>query len=348
MKALQFLILFTILIATFQKVWADVTSYTNLCRLFKNNTKLRLPGSCTQYIECNGQSGQILSCGTNLKFNEKTGKCEKDLDTTLLCENRCYGKNGTWVANPVNCQAYYYCDNGQAFASSCNPGQHFNQQLNDGNGMCVSPKYSTCIQNMVNNICELVPDGTKFRNEYNCAQYYVCKKNEQKLEDCQDKKVNTYFNIETGNCEDKSNVPCDFHVATSGKCKGLKINKDSYLLVSDGFSCRGYFTCLYKGNYAYDLEPVWSQCPVGTFFNDVERKCTDQLETKCKYDRCDGHGDSFSTSEKNNCRNYLICKDNRKISEMECPIDYFFDERSQACVTKIIYYKSCDQTNTHV
>lgn len=312
--------------------------YTNLCSLFKNNTKLRLPGSCDQYIVCNGDSGQILSCEANSKYDAKTEKCVKNFDTTKYCENRCVtAKDGTWVANPTDCRSFYYCLKNKATNSSCGPEYYFDQTKQ----MCVYPRNSQCIRN-VNNICELLKENTKFRDESMCSKYYKCEKETLKGVECKNK----YFNVEKQDCDDKSNVMCNAHPVPPNTC--IKSKKPYVGLKSDGVTCRGYFVCAYKGDHVHDLYPAWLQCPVGTFFDqENSQECRKSLDVKCNYNRCEGRGNMLVTSGKNNCRNYLVCENNRILKEVTCDFDYFFDERVQACVPYIIYDKCCDEENTH-
>ncbi|XP_065361073.1 peritrophin-44 [Calliphora vicina] len=335
MKALQLMVVFVLSVALITIIAAQNSDYTKLCRLFKNNTKIRVPGSCHQYIVCNGDSGDIFSCANNLKYSAKDQKCMNDFtDSKRICENRCTGvKDGTWVADPTNCHGYYYCQNGKALASSCERQYYFEEKPTP---MCVYPRYSTCID--VNNICELVADNTQFRNEMDCSQYYKCAKNI--LSPSTNCTKSFYFDVETQNCKERKYVKCNAH-PINHVCLG-KVGKKA-----DGGSCRGYFLCAYMGTHAYDAQPVWLECPAGTFFSEEAKSCVDPTEVKCDHNRCDGRGKMLVNSSQNNCRNYIECENNKEVKEGTCGRSYFFDEHLQACVPNIIYFKCCDQPDTH-
>lgn len=316
---------------------AEATDYGNLCSLFKKNTKVRVPGSCDQYISCSGRNSQVFTCAGQTKYDEKQGKCVETSDSIELCENRCVNAtDGTFMAHPTNCRAFYYCDNKEGFESYCGIGEHFHQARQQ----CVYPKNSQCIQG-INNICDLVADKTVFRNEKDCSQYYKCDKNKLTKEDC--KKL--YFNVETRKCAERSTVQCLAHRASTGTC--TRNRKPFSGRITDGATCRGYFFCAYKGPYAADLQPSWYQCPAGLFFDNKKEQCLPARHVKCAFNRCDGRGNATVVSGRNNCRNYLQCQNDMVLEEQTCKYHYFFDEQAGVCVNSAIYDGGCDDEDTH-
>ena len=315
----------------FIAVEANSSEYTNLCRVFKQGTQVRVPGKCDEYMVCNGTTAKFFKCDNNLKYDAKTKKCTDKLDTTKLCDNHCQGANdGIWVADPTNCRGYYYCLNGKGIHGNCGAGLHYSET----NQMCMYTKNSECVD--VNNICELVPDGTKFLDEKDCSKYYECKKNNQQTRtSCAKGK---YFSKEDENCLEKMNVKCNAHPKVS--CKD-SLGKIYVGLKSDGATCRGYFNCANKGKVE-DIDPIWHQCPEGKFFSDVDQKCVHPVDAVCSYNRCEGRGTSLVNSSENNCRNYLVCENDVVVKEVTCGNDFFFDEITQMCSKKVIYYKCCD------
>ncbi|XP_037827583.1 peritrophin-44-like [Lucilia sericata] len=284
---------------------------------------------------CNGNSGEIFTCSGNLKYDTEQEKCVANLDTTAICDNRCMGiSDGRFVADPTNCRGCYYCLNGEAYASSCDWQYYFNETRQE----CVYPRDSTCKD--VNNICELVKDKTAFRNENDCSQYYVCSKGVQKPDYCK----NQYFNVEKGSCDKKKNVICNAHPIAANLCPK---NITNIVKKADGGSCRGYFVCAPMGEFAQDEQPIWFQCPAGKLFSEAQGECLDPIDVKCDYNRCDGRGNMLVNSSFNNCRNYIKCENNLEVEEYTCGDNYFFNERLQACVPYIIYFKCCDQPATH-
>ncbi|XP_061398602.1 peritrophin-44-like, partial [Musca vetustissima] len=208
----------------------------------------------------------------------------------------------------------------------CPTGMHFDEKLQ----MCVYTKTSSCVD--VSSICELVPDKTKFRNEKDCAKYYECSKNLPSAKSC----TKQFYDVQAEKCVDKSLVVCNAHPIPDKIC-----NKVKNAYKADEATCRGYFYCRDLG-IVEDLEPIWGQCPEGTFFSEAKQACVNPIDVKCDYNRCDGRGNLMVTSGKNNCHNYVICKDGAPVEDKECIRDYFFDEKYQACVPDIIYYECCD------
>lgn len=312
---------------------ANSVDYANMCRLFKQGTKIRVPGKCDEYMVCNGTTAQFLKCDKGYKYDGKNEKCVATLDTTSLCDNRCNGvADGQWKSDPTNCRGYYYCLNGQAYAGHCGIEYHFDETKQ----MCVYTKNSACVD--VNAICELIPDGTKFPDEKDCTKYYECKKGKQTASTCK----STYFSIDDAACKEKTTVRCNAHPKVSCKnTKGIIVG-----LVSDGATCRGYFNCADKGKVE-DIDPIWYQCPEGTFFSQAEKKCVHPVDAVCDYNRCEGRGNMLVNSGKNNCRNYLVCENDFVVKEVTCEHDFFFDEITQACSQKTIYYKCCDDDTSY-
>ncbi|TMW47018.1 hypothetical protein DOY81_007904, partial [Sarcophaga bullata] len=311
----------------FIAVEANSSQYAKLCRLFKQGTKVRIPGKCDEYMVCYGTTAQFFKCGNNFKYDAETENCTDKLDTTQLCDNRCQGaEDGRWVADPTNCGGYYYCLNGQGKHGHCGNGFHYSE----AEQKCIYTKNSACVD--VNNICELVPNNTTFLDEKDCSKYYECKNNQQTWTPCPKE---TYFSKEEGKCLEKMYVKCNAHPKVSCKDNGVVYKG----LKSDGATCRGYFKCADKG-LVEDIDPLWYQCPEGKFYSD--QKCVHPVDAVCNYNRCEGRGTTVVNSGKNNCRNYLVCENDVVVKEVTCGNDFFFDEITQTCSQKVIYYKCCD------
>ncbi|XP_062133696.1 peritrophin-44 [Drosophila sulfurigaster albostrigata] len=311
-----------------------VNNYAELCRLFKNGTLVRKPGSCSEYIECINYAGTMKKCSNDLVFNASSGKCEAaTAANSVYCGNLCEGLNGLWVADPTDCQNYFYCDNGKSLAGHCPGSQHFDE----ANQMCQYGVDSLCVD--VANICHLVPDKTKFRQENDCNEYYECKSGSHSLSSCSSTQ---YFDVESASCKAKYLVSCTAH-SKKNVCLKTSLSSSTPITgyVADGATCRGYFYC---GNYGtvHDVDPVWSQCPEGLFYDDAAKKCNIATEVVCTYNRCDGRGTMLVASSSNNCHNFIRCVDGVATEEQTCDWDYFFHEPSQACTSTIIYDGCCD------
>lgn len=308
--------------------------HAELCRLFKNSTQLRKPGSCNEYIECAGDHGEVRSCNTPKLFDAAKSSCVDSIAGKEYCNNPCDGLTNTWVSDPTSCHGFLYCQDSQPLQGYCPNNLHFDEKLK----MCIFSDSSNCLN--VANICALVPDKTKFRNENDCSTYYECSKGVHTLKSCA---KNTYFQVETGNCVKKSLVPCTAHPIPKDICLETKgtTKKPSPGLKDDQATCRGFFHCKDLG-IVHDIEPIWYQCPPGQFFSEELKGCTDPINAVCEFNRCESRGTMMVTSSSNDCHNYIRCVDGVEVEEVECPIDMFFDERYQACVNHIIDHKCCD------
>lgn len=322
-----------LLTVTWQSASAASTGeYEELCRLFKNGTQIRKPGTCDQYIKCINGEGTVLTCTSGQSYSPSKNACVATLaNSNKYCGNRCEGKNGVWVADPTECQKYSYCQNGAPFAGSCPEYQHFSEASQS----CQHSVDSTCID--VNNICELVPSKTKFRKEDDCGDYYECNDSEVHTQkSCITSKKRQYFNVETGTCVEPNTIECTAHSKT-GICS--KSTKPTF--VSDKATCRGYFYCRAMSP-VIDLDPVWMQCREGYFFDADIQACAPANQVVCTHNRCEGRGTMLVTSSSNNCHNYIRCVDNKQVTEETCHFDHFFDESISACTSTIIYDKCCD------
>ncbi|XP_017121527.1 peritrophin-44 [Drosophila elegans] len=311
---------------------ASAGDYEELCRLFKNGTQIRKPGTCDQYIQCFDGEGTLVSCPSGQSFDPNKAKCVATLaNSNQYCGNRCEGLDGVWVSDPTECHKYFYCMEGVPLAGMCSVGQHFEESSQS----CLHGVDSHCVD--VNNICELVAEKTKFRNEDDCGYYYECDKNgKHSSQKCFTSKKRLYFDVETGSCVEPNKVECNAH-SKNGICSSSKV----LTFKSDGATCRGYFVCqaLYP---VADLDPMWMQCPEGYFFDEDLQVCGKATSVVCTHNRCDGRGTMLVTSSSNNCHNFIRCVDGKEVEEETCHFDHFFDERIEACSSTIIYDKCCD------
>ncbi|XP_068143170.1 LOW QUALITY PROTEIN: peritrophin-44 [Drosophila tropicalis] len=313
-----------------------INDYEELCRLFKNGTLIRKPGTCNEYIDCIDGEGTLQFCpSTQNYFNPTEQKCStvNAVTTNTYCGNRCEGLDGVWVSDPTDCQQYFYCRNGEALSGYCSGTQHFEESSQT----CVYSVDSECVD--VANICEILPDKTKFRNENDCSKYYECDKNgNHELKSCSTSKATKYFDVETGTCVAPNTVACTAH-PKDGVCLNGSKPKSGY--VTDNATCRGYFHCKDLGSVE-DLNPTWYQCPEGYFFDESRGGCATATSVICTHNRCDGRGTMLVTSSSNECHNYIRCVNGLETEELTCNWDYFFDESIQACTSKIIYDGCCD------
>ncbi|XP_075163775.1 peritrophin-44 [Haematobia irritans] len=312
----------------------DIVSddFTELCRLFKDNTLISFPGSCDKYIECHSNGmGMVHTCPGS--FDVETQKCVDSVSNNKLCDNPCVDTTLDWVADPTNCHAFFYCYDGFPYWGHCDDGYHFDEKTQ----MCIHSTSSNCVD--VSHLCQLLPDKTKFRNENDCSAYYECADKKKDKTPSPKTCSKTYFDVQSQACIDKSMIACTAHPIPSGLCQTKSGPYVGYK--ADQATCRGYFYCRNLGAVP-DLEPIWGQCPEGKFFDESVQACANPIDVKCEYNRCEGRGNLMVSSAKNNCHNYLICENSQVKEERTCARDYFFDELYQACVPDIIYYNCCD------
>ncbi|XP_030081010.1 peritrophin-44 [Drosophila hydei] len=307
-----------------------LNNYEDMCRLFKNGIQIRKPATCNEYIECINGEGTMRTCADSLVFEASSQECVKaTASNSVHCGNLCEGLDGKWVADPTNCQNYLYCRNGEALAGHCEGNQHFNEALQS----CEHEDDSICVD--VANICELLPDKTKFRQEDDCNEYYECKSGTHTLKTCSSTQ---YFDVESGSCKAKNLVECSSH---SKKDVCLLKTKPLKGFQPDGATCRGYFYC---GDYGtvHDIDPTWGQCPEGLFYDDINKTCAIPTSVVCTHNRCEGRGTMLVASSSNDCHNYIHCVDGVEVEEKTCHWDYFFNEKVQGCTKEIIYDVCCD------
>ncbi|KAM8708401.1 hypothetical protein ACLKA7_015383 [Drosophila subpalustris] len=336
MKALSRsrIVVFLLAVCVFQPLEA-LRGHEDLCRLFKSGTLIRKPGTCDQYIECLNDEGTLRKCATDMVFDPSTKKCVAATATNSVhCGNLCEGLDQIFVADPTDCQYYFYCEKGESKSGHCPGSQHFDEATQS----CQYGVDSLCVD--VANICELLPDKTKFKQETDCNEYFECKSGKHSLKSCSSSQ---YFNVETGTCLAKNKVQCNAHSKKKVCVKTTALGGSSPITgyVSDGATCRGYFYCANKG-IVEDLDPVWNQCPEHFFFDTVLKKCAEATSVVCTNNRCDGRGTMLVTSSSNNCHNYIRCENGIEMGESTCHWDYFFDEATQGCVSHIIYDACCD------
>ncbi|XP_054734753.1 peritrophin-44-like [Anastrepha obliqua] len=301
-----------------------------LCSLFQDGTRIRKPGSCTEYIHCANSTGITYSCPSTQKFDRSKQSCvlEANLsDTDDYCRNRCEGIDGKWITDPASCKGYLYCKSGQSFQGYCPSDYVFNEK----DAICDFADNYNC--NVVPEICDLVPNGMQYRDTTDCNKYYTCTKGVSVSTTCT---KNTHYNVQTKSCGqqwlDSSCIPT-FTCGTNTKIlTGFQ---------SDGATCRGYFYCRDLGTER-DLEPGYGQCPEGTFFHQSTQACIDPLKSDCAYNRCQGRNITYVQTNNDNCRNFILCENGVATKTQRCSGDKFFDEKMQACVTNIVSYDCCD------
>ncbi|XP_032594202.1 peritrophin-44 [Drosophila grimshawi] len=313
-----------------------MNSNQDICRLFPDNTKIREPGYCDRWIVCKNlktTEGEICT-GSTSKFNLNSGSCAKSLEKKdTYCDAPCTSKTNGYVGDSFNCANWYYCEKAKLLSSGvCEGGRYFDQ----ASGGCYYPQNTQC--NAKFEICQIAPVGVKVKDEVYCNSYITCSKTgEMTRNECEPGK---YFEVLSGECIQKALVECDKHPLPEDACGNKKLAKrDTF--VSDGATCRGYLYCRDMGSGIPDPDPVWQQCPLGTFFNATLQLCQDKSACKCSEDRCDGRESGFELMQVAGCHNYVECVNGVEMSPFRCDDDEYFDIETEKCTTEPRHYQIC-------
>ncbi|KAH8332101.1 hypothetical protein KR067_013447, partial [Drosophila pandora] len=311
-----------------------LNSTLDICRLFPNGAKIRKPGGCTEYLECNNhvRSSEIACSGKTPYFRLKTQKCDTKVDDSY-CKTPCTSKTQGYVGDSINCAHWHLCEGSKSMATgSCPDGQYFDNV----SGACVYPKDTVCVATF--ELCDIAPMDVPFRDEYNCNKYFSCDKDAKLVTNtCE---AGKYFNVATSSCVAKKDVVCEEHPVPDDVCGTKKLafrNK----FVSDQSTCRGYFYCRDLGSGIPDTNPTFFQCGEEYFFNEERQACMPRDSQKCSQDRCDGREDGhFEIAETKGCHEYYICKDGREDEIRSCE-DKYFDVATQQCTDTVKSYGAC-------
>lgn len=304
----------------------------DICKLFKDGTKLRKPGACNEWIECqNSEVSDSGSCsGDTPYFSLSENKCYKSLGDSYCSSPSCKGLSG-YIGDTLNCSNWYYCDSGVLKQNGICPHQmHFDQV----SGQCVYPENTVCAASY--ELCNIVPKGVRFRDENNCNMYHTCESYKIKSYTCE---TGTYFNVATGECGPKKDIVCDNHPLPEDVCGTKKLAMRNKF-VADQATCRGYYYCRDLGSGVPDPDPIYLHCDENTFFNQDRQGCMPRESQKCIYDRCDGRQDGYVVAEDEGCHNYIECVDGRETTPMSCGSEYF-NAATQSCTATQITYGAC-------
>lgn len=327
--------------------WDELPNLVDICRLMPRNTKVLLPGSCTDWVKCvsaeDGSDYEIGSCLLGLYYNKDSGKCEKE--ETVTCPykraagNRCQGEeDGAFLPSPENCTAYVYCQQGEELHSNCPGGLVFHPEKS----ACVyAQDYSCPTQALTakpHPLCYSVGDDQAFADKGSCNTYHECNNGVLNTHECE---AESSFDHLEGSCrpvEDSKCLPgAVLAKPLSTICGTAEDPKVGYL--ADENSCSGYHICREVAG-GVDREPISARCPDGLFFDSEWLSCRDRLSVKCTRDRCEGMGNKY-VNIAGDCASYARCENGVAISTGKCPENYFFDEKTQGCTPLKIRYAAC-------
>ncbi|XP_011291529.1 peritrophin-44 [Musca domestica] len=299
-----------------------------LCPLVAHGTKIKDPRYCNIYVECLENDIVTRSC-EDLYFDIQLGQCVDPLTTTCLSSQPCIGKNGVFVADPYNCESYYYCSNGVGIQGQCSAGMSFNPET----GFCVRD-FPCHITMYPEDYCNLFAEGVFVKVPDSCRHYQTCWRSELINGSCPGI---LFFDAPRGGCDDPLKVDCDEPMPEIPEHVVCRENNE---FISDGISCDGYFFCQQNLDGEFRMFP--GSCPKGRFFDKGE--CVPRSHTKCDHDRCVGMGYEYMQMvniDGDGCRGFAVCQRGKEIGRSQCPEGWYFDEWEQFCVDKEIQYESC-------
>lgn len=304
----------------------------DICQYFADNTIIRKPGFCDRSIKCIGGSyvEDTLCSGTTPYFSLSTGKCASSVSDSY-CKTPCKSKSPTFVADPINCNNWYKCDDSKQIGFGTCPA---NQLFDPTNSACT---YDYTCPGHTYKFCDVVPTKVKIWDPDNCHKYYECSSGSASLKQCDTGK---YFHLDAGECVPKGQVDCYKHPVPANVCGTEKLAIRGKF-VNDQATCNGFFYCKDLGSGKPDPDPQWDSCKDGLFFDFEHQACIDRTGVTCSEDRCIGRGNGRTISETKGCRSYLQCKDNYTIKEDTCLDGLYFNENSQECETGPFSYGVC-------
>lgn len=330
---------------------SQATGYTmdDLCQQWSGYGYIGNPSNCHAWGYCKNQ--EVVAWGTcpnGLVFNAQAGSC--DYANTTVCSTSAVEtcsnvKSPMYVANPLNCTEYAYCDGtGQISYGDC------------GTGGVYSASSTKCIWGPAcpqDTICRFMLSNIFVGDPNQCGNYINCVNGYGTSEKCSST-ANPYYNKATGNCQ--STNPCTGEDSNSGNSDQFTVGQTNatacdeeafnaadpltangesvdYRYVSDGVTCYGYYYCA-----AVNATGYWNQCPTGTQFN--AGKCVSPASFVCTHNRCGNVNNPFMADE--GCKNYTICSSGITGS---CPTNApYYDEVNNICTTKIPDYAICNST----
>lgn len=318
-----------------------------ICEILPENTSFRHLSSCTKYYTCSDKKPVAATCLDGLFFDKDIGKCSDQ--RTVKCEANLDEKctsNSVYLADPESCQNYYLCINGKAKQVSCPSGSNFNPESSS----CAQADDYRCNLTTNYNMCDVIAKQTVFRHDTDCKKYRVCADKNIVERSCP---ASLWFDSVNGRCDTEKKAKCGGPdpVIDPAKPENSDIcgtpTRPYTGFVHDGLTCRGYYDCAVKrdvnGNQVLNTSPQHMSCFKNEIFDEKTKKCAPRLQTKCRFDRCNGWGNEYVNVEGDDCRGYAICEKNKEVMRMKCPDKYYFDESQQDCVTTVVNYPSCSK-----
>ncbi|XP_039963011.1 peritrophin-48 [Bactrocera tryoni] len=330
----------------------EALTVEDICKQMASNIFILRPNSCDNWVQCpsalNGQDYDEGYCAFGLYFNKDLSRCESSEDVTCPFENtgnndvnQCASmKDGTFLADPKNCNSYIYCTDGQEAYSNCPKDLVFHPKK----GSCVYSNEYQCpkqVENLTASpICNSIPGETVFADITDCTKYQQCEQ-DGKLSSLQCAEGQA-FNYTTLKCVARKEAVCHPLApeleAEIEICGTEGLVREGY--IADDQSCSAYYICAKQKDGKPDRKPMHLKCQEGYFFDSATWSCRDRLNVKCALDRCEGMDNKY-VNVAGDCSAYARCKNGVTIASGKCDTNYYFDERTQGCTPHNISYIAC-------
>ncbi|XP_055389421.1 neurogenic locus notch homolog protein 1-like [Condylostylus longicornis] len=266
---------------------------------------------CTTYIVC--QSEKFIKrekCSNQAVFNGEECvptplyTCPRAIWNTENDICKAHG-NGFYMNPQQGCSSYVRCMRGRTVeVFDCPTGQYFDPDEKN----CVFEKFEErkkCVNPKKSNYCNNKAQG--FYQDHECAHYYYCINGMKTEYKCPSNKI---FNGE--NCVNKGRYTCPLD--DDDTCAN---RSDGYYKDKNG-GCRGYFYCSNGHKISYI-------CEEGHYFDGNQCKKNTDI-AKCKSDlSCKSKSDGYHPDLKSNCRNYVYCLNQEKVTQLTCRGDKIFN-----------------------
>ncbi|XP_017012301.2 peritrophin-44 [Drosophila takahashii] len=330
---------------------AQASGYTmeQMCAQWSGEGYVGNPSNCRAWGYCKGQ--MLVSWGTcpdDYIYNSQTGICA-DASTTICstsatktCES---AASPMYVANPMNCTEYCYCDGkGGLEYGACQEGLYSASSIS-----CIYA--NSCPQDT---ICRFMQSNIYVGDPDNCGSYIACLNGYGTSAKCAD---NLFYNAATGMCQ-KASVTCNGDDSNSGNAGQFTVGYTNssgcpadyfkaseeitvdgevqdYKYVSDWTTCYGFYYCANAG-----ATGVWNQCPTGTHFDPTKGECVSPAAYACPHNRCGNINNPFMAVSDTTCNTYTVCSTG---ATGNCPTTaQFYDEIHNICTTKNPGYAVCE------
>lgn len=233
-------------------------------------------------------------------------------------------QNG-FIANPLDCKGYYYCQEGQVTSGGTCPGDFV---YNLYTGQCDYASNYKCPFEA--NLCGSLRKSYRSDPD-SCTQYIYCdEKGVALYNECPNGQV---FNPSTTSCIWGGIDSCP----GSNKCELVQNNN----FVAGDVKTENGETLYYSITCYNGMETTPHACPGGYYFNAYSGECLYNYDQKASpncvpasTDNKNGavqSGENYFAADPNNCNSYWYCNGGTATQQLFCPSGFHFDAKTGVC-----------------